>query len=170
MEPANLHAGDSIAWSRDVPAFPAASGWALHYALNGPASYSFEAAAAVPYRVELSASETAEWVPGLYRWVAMAINGDQRATVASGLIQVEPNWQTAGPADMRSHATRMIALIELALEKRIPKDQQSYEIDGQQLTRIPVERLRELRLQYQRELAQLRRKGSGLVRHLRVGV
>ncbi|MCY1454765.1 hypothetical protein D9M71_718540 [compost metagenome] len=69
---------------------------------------------------------------------------------------------------MRTHAARMIALIESALEKRIPKDQQSYEIDGQRLDRIPVERLRELRLQYQRELIQQRRKGSGLVRNLLV--
>ncbi|MHC8341744.1 hypothetical protein [Pseudomonas sp. RT6P73] len=168
MEPVNLHAGDSIAWSRDVPAFPAANGWALQYVFNGPASYSIDAVSEAPYRVELAAPDTADWLPGLYRWVALAVKGDLRATVATGLLQVEPNWQTAGPADMRTHAARMIALIESALEKRIPKDQQSYEIDGQRLDRIPVERLRELRLQYQRELMQQRRKGSGLVRNLLV--
>ncbi|WP_087693522.1 hypothetical protein [Pseudomonas sp. PE-S1G-1] len=168
MEPVNLHAGDSIAWSRDVPAFPAASGWTLHYVFNGPDSHSVRAVSADPYRVELSASDTAGWAPGLYRWVALAVKGDLRTTVATGLVQVEPNWQTAGPADVRTHAARMIALIESALEKRIPKDQQSYEIDGLRLDRIPVERLRELRLQYQRELMQQRRQGSGLVRNVLV--
>jgi hypothetical protein len=62
----------------------------------------------------------------------------------------------------------MVALIETALEKRIPKDQQSYEIDGQRLDRIPVERLRELRMQYQRELGNQRRPGGPTGRKIKV--
>lgn len=160
MEPINLHAGDSVAWSRVVPAYPSAGGWALHYVLNGPERHAFEAAAGAAYEVSLSAADTAEWAPGLYRWVAMAVKGDQRVTVDTGTIQIEPNWETASPADVRTHAARMVALIEAALEKRIPKDQQSYEIDGQRLDRIPIERLRELRMQYQRELGNQRRPGG----------
>lgn len=157
MEPTNLHAGDSVAWSRAVPAYPAALGWSLHYVLNGPERHAFEAGAGVAYEVKLSAADTASWAPGLYRWVALAINGDQRVTVDTGTIQVDPNWETASPEDVRTHAARMVALIEAALEKRIPKDQQSYEIDGMRLDRIPIERLRELRMQYQRELGSQRR-------------
>lgn len=158
MEPSNLHAGDSIAWTRDVPAHPASDGWSLQYVLNGPERYTIAAIGAAPYRVELAASDTASWLPGLYRWVAMAAKGDERVTVSAGLIQIEPNWETATPADVRTHAARMVALIEAALEKRIPKDQQSYEIDGQRLDRIPIERLNELRLRYTRELNAQRRR------------
>lgn len=158
MEPTTLHAGDSVAWSRDVPACPAADGWALVYVFSGPERHEVAAIAAAPYRVELSAGTTATWAPGLYRWVALAAKGDERLTVAKGALQVDPNLATAEPSDVRSHAQRMLALIEAALEKRIPKDQQSYEIDGQRLDRIPIERLNELRLQYRREAARERNR------------
>lgn len=168
MEPINLHAGDSVAWSRAVPAYPSAQGWTLHYVLNGPERYTFEAAGGAAYGVSLPASQTAAWAPGLYRWVALAVKDDQRVTVDTGTIQIEPNWETATPVDVRTHAARMVALIETALEKRIPKDQQSYEIDGQRLDRIPVERLRELRMQYQRELGNQRRPGGPTGRKINV--
>lgn len=160
MEPINLHAGDSVAWSRAVPAYPSADGWALHYVLNGPERQTIEATGGAAYEVNLTAAKTAAWAPGLYRWVAMVVKGDDRVTVDTGTIQIEPNWETASPEDVRTHAARMVALIEAALEKRIPKDQQSYEIDGQRLDRIPIERLRELRMQYQRELGSQRRPGG----------
>lgn len=167
MEPINLHAGDSVEWSRIVPAYTSDLGWALHYVLNGPERYEIAATGGAAYGVRLSAADTAGWAPGLYRWVAMVVKDDQRVTVDTGTIQIEPNWETASPVDVRTHAARMVALIEAALEKRIPKDQQSYEIDGQRLDRIPVERLRELRMQYQRELGSQRRPGGPTGRKIR---
>ena len=155
MEPKQLHAGDSITWSRDVPACPANAGWALRYVLSGPGRESFEALGTAPFTVELAASVTAAWAPGLYRWVARVERGEQRRTVASGTLEVLENLETAEPTDARTHAQRMIDLIEAALEKRIPKDQQSYEIDGMRLDRIPVERLDALRTKYRRELQRL---------------
>lgn len=152
MEPTQLHAGDSVVWERDESAYPTADGWSLRYVLSGPDRYSIDALGTTPYRVELAAADTATWVPGLYRWVALAINGDQRLTLDSGTMTVSPNLETADPTDARSHAQRMLALIEAALEKRIPKDQQSYEIDGQRLDRIPIERLDALRTKYRLEV------------------
>lgn len=152
MEPTQLHAGDSITWSREVPACPASAGWILRYVLSGPDRHVIEAKAGAPYQVELASEDTARWAPGLYRWVALASRGVQRVTVASGSLEVAANLETAEPADARSHAQRMLALIEAALEKRIPKDQASYEIDGLRLDRIPIERLDALRSKYQREL------------------
>lgn len=157
MEPTQLHAGDSVAWSRDVPAHPASAGWGLRYVLSGPDRHELEALAGTPYRVEVSASTSASWAPGVYRWVALAVRGEgERQTVASGLLEVSPNLETADPVDARSHAARMLALIEAALEKRIPKDQQSYEIDGMRLDRIPIERLEALRSKYRREIQRER--------------
>lgn len=152
MEPTKLYAGDSATWSRDVPGRPASAGWGLRYVFSGPAVHTVNASPGAPFLVELSADETAAWSPGLYRWVARVSRGDQRLTVASGLLEVAPNLETAEPFDPRSHARRMLELIEAALEKRIPKDQQSYEIDGQRLDRIPIERLDALRTKYRREV------------------
>lgn len=156
MEPTKLHAGDSATWSRAVPDRPASAGWGLRYVLSGPDRHTFDALATMPYQVSLTAEQTASWPPGLYRWVALAFRGDQRLTVASGELEVGANLETSDPVDARSHAQRMLALIEAALEKRIPKDQQSYEIDGLRLDRIPVERLDALRTKYQREIQRAR--------------
>lgn len=170
MEPTQLHAGDSIAWERDVPAYPVSAGWSLRYVLSGPGRHVIEALAVTPYRVEIAAQETAGWTPGLYRWVALAINGTQRLTVATGTLEVGENLETAESYDARTHAERMLALIEAALEKRIPKDQQSYEIDGMRLDRIPIERLdalrRKYRLELQREKNRRRPTGRRVKYHL----
>jgi hypothetical protein len=152
MEPTTIHAGDSATWSRDVPDRPATAGWGLRYVLSGPDRHTIEALQTTPYQVAITAETTANWAPGLYRWVALAFRGDQRLTVATGTLEVGANLETADPVDARSHAQRMLALIEAALEKRIPKDQQSYEIDGMRLDRIPIERLDALRTKYQREI------------------
>jgi hypothetical protein len=84
--------------------------------------------------------------------VALVVKAGQRLTLSSGTLEIGANLETSEPADARSHAQRMLALIEAALEKRIPKDQQSYEIDGMRLDRIPIERLDALRSKYRREL------------------
>lgn len=152
MEPTRIHAGDSAAWSRDVPDRPATAGWGLRYVFSGPSRQIVEAQQTTPYQVEVSAAITSSWAPGLYRWVALAFRGDQRLTVGTGTLDVMANLETADPTDARTHAQKMLALVEAALEKRIPKDQQSYEIDGQRLDRIPIEKLNALRLQYRREL------------------
>lgn len=155
MEPTQLHAGDSVTWSRAVPDRPASAGWGLRYVFSGPDRHSVDAKAGAIYQVELTSAATAGWTPGLYRWVALAMRGDQRLTVATGTLEVSANLETADPSDARDHSQRMLALIEAALEKRIPKDQQSYEIDGMRLDRIPIERLNALRLQYRREIQRI---------------
>ncbi|WP_122761179.1 hypothetical protein, partial [Pseudomonas viridiflava] len=152
MEPTQIHAGDSATWSRAVPDRPASAGWGLRYVLSGPDRHTVDALPTTPFQVEVSAQLSATWAPGLYRWVALAFRGDQRLTVAQGVLEVGANLETADPVDARSHAQRMLTMIEAALEKRIPKDQQSYEIDGMRLDRIPIERLDALRTKYQREI------------------
>ena len=167
MEPTTLHAGDSVSWERLEPAYLAGAGWSLRYVFTGPERHQVVAIGGAPYRVELSAGTTATWAPGLYRWVALAVNGDERVTVANGRLEVSPNLETAEPLDARSHAERMLDLVGAALEKRIPKDQQSYEIDGQRLDRIPIERLNALRLQYRREIQRARSNRWPLGRPIR---
>lgn len=159
MEPKTLHAGDSLAWSRAERAYPPAEGWVLRYVLQGPQVFEILAhGSGDTHQVEVEAATTAGWTPGRYRWAAYVTGPNaERYTIDHGDLVIKPDWLTAEPTDVRSHARRMLDLVEAALEKRIPKDQQSYEIDGQRLDRIPVERLLELRSQYRREL--LREEG-----------
>ena len=50
-----------------------------------------------------------------------------------------------------THAERMLALIEAALEGRIPRGLESTNIDGQQIDRIPIVQLETLRQKYRAE-------------------
>lgn len=113
-----------------------------------------------PYVFRIPASRSRELPPGAYRWACYAIREDERQTLATGAMQVLVDLQQAEEFDGRTHAQRMLDLIEKALEKRIPKDQQSYEIDGMRLDRIPIERLEALRTRYRREVATERRRGQ----------
>lgn len=162
MRPPEIRAGDSLTWR--VTGYPAEAGWTFHYALRGPSSIDIEAIDdGGEYLVEVAASTTAAWAPGWYRWVAYVLHTDgDRVTLDDGRLEILPDLLSAEAGDVRSHAQRMLELIEAALEKRIPKDQQSYEIDGQRLDRIPVERLEALRTRYRNEVRRETRQGDGL--------
>lgn len=169
MEPSELHAGDSASWEREARAFPSAAGWSLKYVLRGPVGLDVVAEGGEPYRFALSADETRQLTAGTYQWACFAERGtSERATLAAGTVRVRADLQSVGLLDGRSHAERMLDLIEAALEKRIPKDQQSYEIDGMRLDRIPIERLEALRTRYRREVASAKRRVSPFGRYARV--
>ncbi len=52
-----------------------------------------------------------------------------------------------------SHAVTTLALIEAAIEGRIPRGLEQTSIDGQLITRITIPQLMALRLQYKAEVA-----------------
>lgn len=153
MEPTQLHAGDSVTWAREAIAFPSADGWALSFSLRGPGSLDVASTDGEPYQFRMTSSQTRNLPPGAYHWACYAVREDERQTLGSGRMEILVDLQQAETFDGRSHARRMLDLIEAALEKRIPKDQQSYEIDGMKLDRIPLERLEALRTRYRREVA-----------------
>lgn len=160
MEPTQLHAGDSVAWARDARAYPSADGWSLLFSLRGAGTLDVASTGGEPYQFAAGASATKALPAGVYRWACYAIRGDERQTLATGELAVLPDLLQAAEIDGRTHARRMLDLIEAALEKRIPKDQQSYEIDGMRLDRIPIERLEALRTRYRREVLAAQRKRS----------
>ncbi|MEC8917806.1 MAG: hypothetical protein VX796_09325 [Pseudomonadota bacterium] len=162
MEPTKFFAGDSVAWGRVVPGFSPADGWELRYAMRGPVAIDFGAVAdGAGFRVDLDAERTATWTPGEYRWAAYVQRLGDRQTIAFGDLVVAPDWLAIETIDPRSHARVMLDLIEAALEKRIPKDRESWQVDGMRIDRIPVEKLVALRRQYAREVAAEKRRKRG---------
>lgn len=165
MQPPEIRSGDSITWRAQAPGYPVEDGWSLRYALRGPHAIDIDGieGADGDYLIEVESADSSNWPPGWYRWIAYVVAGTQRQTLATGDLEIQPNLLAIeAPEDMRSHARRMLDLIEAALEKRIPKDHQSYEVDGERLDRIPIERLEALRTRYQREVAREGRRGGGL--------
>ena len=106
MEPKKLHAGDSVAWGRAVPEYPASDGWALRYVLHGPQVIEIEAFDDHGvYRVEIEASSTEQWSPGQYRWAAFVVGpNDQRYTIDTELLQSPlklGGWRRVKPTPRR---------------------------------------------------------------------
>ncbi len=171
MNALKLQAGDSIRWTREVPEYSADAGWQLHYALRGPSPINLAASGSgSTYSVSVSAADSAQWAAGSYIFSCYVSRGDERQTLETGKLQVLPDLTSDSSVDARSHAERMLEAISATLEKRASSDQQSYEIEGRRLDRIPIPELIKLRDRYRREYrrelehAGLRPRRSAFVR------
>lgn len=112
--------------------------------------------------LEAAADETKDWVPGVYRYQVIAKLGYDRHIIGYGPLVISADFtQLPAGYDFRSHAEKMLSAINEVLQGRIPKDMQSYEIDGRQLTRIPILELESLRRKYQAQVNRERRKAAG---------
>ena len=170
-EPSTITAGDSLAWSRSLPDFPASDGWTLRYgaACTSPAAaaITFDAATAadgVGYAVALTPGQTASWPAGCYLWSAYVTRDTptaERRTLFRGefVVLADP----ASTAVALAHAQRTLKLIEDALESRIPLGLEDTTIDGQQITRIPIQDLYALREKYRDEVKDLERAASAAI-------
>lgn len=155
-EPLSLRAGDTWEWRReDLADYPAPT-WVLTYRFKNEAG-GFEIVAAADgaaHAVSALAATTAGYAAGVYAWVAKVTSGAVVHTVDSGTFEVLPNL-FAGAAtlanDQRSHARKMLARIEAALEA-FELGVKSYEIAGRQLTRRDTPELLVMRDKYRAEV------------------
>lgn len=129
-EPADLVVGDRWAWKRaDLGAVYAPASYTLRYSarLDGAATTEIEitaSASGAEFVIEVPASTTATYTAGRYHWQAYIIrNSDsERITVDLGVVEVQDNAD-ASTADQRSHARKMLDLIETALEGHATAEQ-----------------------------------------------
>lgn len=109
-EPTTLRAGDSIAWTRSVPAFPASAGWVLAYRLLWSASMLDIATTASgdDYAVALSAVDSATVPPGRATLVGTVSKSGDRKTIYSAPVTVLADLAAASTFDGRSWAQRAL--------------------------------------------------------------
>lgn len=149
--PLTFTVGDTLAFTITAPAGHLASdSWTLGYSLQLPGStatpITFNASASGDnYSVTVAASTTDDWTAGKYLWHSFLTKALTRYQHESGTITLLPNPAAAYGA---THATRTLALIETAIEGRIPRGLESYSIQGQQIVKITISKLRELREYY----------------------
>jgi hypothetical protein len=156
-EPQSITAGDTLSWSRVESNYPPSAGWTLNYALqglNGQASSSqinFAAGGSGnTFSVNVAAATSGQWPAGAYTWTAFVTNaGSGRHTIGRGSISILPDPQKAVP---QTHARRALALIECAIEGRIPRGLENHTIDGQTITKIPLAQLVSLRDKYRAQV------------------
>lgn len=155
-------AGDTLQFETSVVDYLASAGYVLTYRLvpiaGGAAITMTSTASGDDYAFSVAAAATAEWTAGEYSWHATLSLDGARFTVGEGRVTIKPNPATMSVGvDTRTHAKRMLLAIEALLEGRATKDQQAYTIGDVSITRIPVERLTELRDKYRAEVAMQRR-------------
>lgn len=165
-EPSAVYAGDTIAWTKSLPDYPA-SQWTLTYALmRAGVAYTVTATANGDlHEVSVPASTSDDWTPGEYTWMATVTSGATRHTVESGAITIRANPQGASH-DARSQVKRMLDAINALIEGRATSDVSSYSIGGRSLTKLSISELLTWKSKYEQwyaaEVAQ-NRLARGLV-------
>jgi hypothetical protein len=151
FEPSTIVAGDSVSWTKSVQDYPADEGWTLNYSFQRLGSTSTPIAIEADpdganYSVDLDSSDTDNWTPGNYIWTAFVDDGSTaRYRVATGTITILANPAVALGG---THASRTLALIDLAIEGRVPRGLTEFSIQGQQITKIAIADLVKLRSVY----------------------
>jgi hypothetical protein len=141
--PTSCRAGDSISWSVSFPDYPA-SDWTLTYTFlhDTLPKWTVTASADGPsFRVTIPAATSATYAPGTYYFVAGVSNGSEQLTVDAGYVTVLPNPATATTLDARSHAQKMLAIIEATLEGRATSTELEVELQGRRVRYYTPEEL-----------------------------
>lgn len=170
-EPSELRAGDTWKWRReDLTDYPASDGWALTYRFR-TATTGFEVAAAADgaaFEVEVTPTENGEYAAGEYSWIARVTKASEAYTVSQGLITILPNLFGDADADaaldLRTHAQKMVAAIEAAIEA-LTLGVKSYQINDKMWTYRDLAELKQMRAEYRHERA--RQSGPGDTSYVR---
>ena len=153
-EPEKLTSGVTWKWKKTISDYPA-SEWTLTYYLrkDGATATSFSAAAdGDTHLVTVAAATTAGYAAGVYDIIGVVVKAAEKYVVFDGIFEVLTNPATAGAYDPRTHARRVLDLIEAAMEGRIPNGMESYTIGGRSINKIPLNQLRELWEKYKQDV------------------
>ena len=186
-EPVELVVGDSWRWRiPDHPDYPNSESWTLEYDFVGVGillitdiTIAFQTSGDDDnhWLVTVTAAKTAVIDDGRYdlfkRFVGSGTHSGRTETIGrdgkvggppfSVAIREDPRVATAGM--FQTHAERTLVVIESALEGRLTKDLESYQIAGRSISKIPIETLMKMRGRYA-GLVQQERTGRITRRHL----
>lgn len=163
-EPTILVVGDTWLWQKSLSTYPPAEGWTVSYSIRG-ASTLADADVVVTvigalYNVKVLPAKTALLTAGSYRWQSYATLAGDRYTVDTGVFTVVSNLSSATGSTAQAHAEKTLALIEAAIEGRIPADFQHYTIGNRQIQKIPILELVRLRAIYQSKVYRMQNPGQ----------
>ena len=161
-EPTAIRAGDSVVWTRELPEYSAADGWALKYRLlytSGTAVDIASTGAGTLHTVSLTAANTGAYVAGTATLVAYVEKGSggslERATLESTPITILANLITAANHDGRSANQIALANARTALAAYMAKGQlhvAEYDIAGRRMKFRDANQIRELVQFYEHEV------------------
>jgi hypothetical protein len=176
-EPSEFAIGESLAWSKSFADYSAADGWTLTYYFRGPTNFDVVGTAnGTKFDVNVATTVTANASAGVYFWQAWLSKGADKIRADSGRTTAVAGFPTVSAPgfDGKSDAEKLLDAIDALLEGKATVDQQEYTIGAggaqQQLRKIPIPDLLELRKHYAAIVAGERRKRNrrGLGRTIRV--
>ncbi len=171
--PGELIAGESWNWEDQFQDFPISDGWgALTYHLRGIDVIDIAAPrvtndGSVWTVLTLPADTTAK-LPGKYEWyarvaAAAGTYAGQQRTAKRGTVYVRPNPVTAVAGARQSFNEKMLAQVEQEISARIPgtgAGHVSIAVNGENLTKLDLEKLEDMRRHFSNLVAMERRKGQ----------
>ena len=136
----NFTAGDTVKWSKTLPSYSAADGWALSYTfINATGKFTASGTAnGAAFDVTISASTTAAIAAGEYYFEGYVTKAAERFRVDYGMVTVAQNITASATYDARSHARKTLEAIEAVIEGRATVDQMEYTIGNRSLKRMPI--------------------------------
>ena len=148
IEPLQIAAGDTILFLKSLADYPAGDGWQLKYELtNADGQYEFTSTASGDsHSITVDASATAAWLPGDYTLNGYAVNSasGQRQQVYFNYLTIRPDY-TSAPGDNRTHAQKMLALIEAVQLGKAAHDIVESEVETTRIRRLTPKELRDER-------------------------
>lgn len=157
--PTSFTAGDTVAWTRDLPNYPRSAGWALHYALVGVGTvYNVDAVAgdsADNFAISVAAGTTSGWAPGDYSVQEYATLPDgTRNTLGITRVSIGANLAASTTGmDTRGQARRIFDAISAVLEGRATEAELEVQVNGRSIKYIPMADLLALRSAMRLEMA-----------------
>lgn len=156
-EPLRVAAGDSIKFTRTIPAYKASQGWSLKYSMRGVVGSAIDftsTASGDDHLVQVDAGTTSGWPPGKYFTQGRAIGpGGETHLIFYGEIQVFPDLAIQPKEfDGRSHARICLDAIEAVLQQRATDDILGIKIEGTEIGRLSVPQLLLFRDRYKQEV------------------
>ncbi len=147
-EPIKITAGDTLTFQRSLGQFPASQGWQLIYALRGNGQdIEFTSTASGDSHVILvSAADTALWLPAEYVMEGFAENiaSGERQRIYLNNLTVGINLPESAPdVDVKTHAQKMIELIQSVQSGKFKHDILESDVEGTRIKRMSPKELRD---------------------------
>lgn len=162
--PATLPAGIDWQWTWSSSDYAPADVTTLTFYFTGAASFNIAATAgSSDFSVAVASTTTADYTAGTYKWTAVATVSGIDYQAEAGVIVITPSVKATG--DQRTHAEKMVSLIEDEIEARITGDgsgHESYAIGGagsRSIAKLPIEKLEAMLARYRAQVDQERNGG-----------
>lgn len=160
--PETFAAGTTLKYTRSSSDYPANDGWTLTVGLRGPSvkDAATVVASGADYVVTFPAADTATLDPGMYHWVEKYVHGTKGTFYVTGDVQVTPDVFGATAGELQSVNEKTLAALIAKRDSRLTADQETLQVDGMAIARIPFEQLEKLIARYQARVNAERRGSS----------